>query len=116
VDDEGIGVDHVDRALGHLGAVPGLELGCAEIREDRNVGRRRTQGAPEPGGAVALERDPLRADAEGKAEFTASLGDMLVKGLSLLRPAGHRTDQKWSAQAPREERRRQIHRIEIDLW
>ena len=89
MDEEPVRLNHVDRAAGKIDPVLTSDLGCAEIANQRHGRREFPQLSRHAGRTLFLQRDPLGADGESKAEFFSGFGEMSVDTLGMMRPAGH---------------------------
>ena len=114
VQDQGVGLDHLDRAPTLVYAVPVVQLHRAEVRQQRDVRRNSTDlvGVGQP--LVANGR-PLRTNAHCQAKRFGSLGQRQVDAGNIVGSAGHRTDQQGGAHRLAKERCRRIDFGQIKL-
>ena len=89
MDIKGIGLDHVHRPAGELGAVGAADLGGAQIGQQRHLAGFFAQVPVEPAGAAIFQRHPLRADGKGDAELGGGLGEVEIDLLGPGGAAGH---------------------------
>ncbi len=115
MDDEGVGADHFDGAAGLGLAIAQIELGGAEIGEERNGGRVGAEVEPEAGIAIGVDGDALGADGEGNPELLAGLGQVDIDRLGAGRTARHGAHEQGRVDPLAEEFRSQINLIEVDL-
>ena len=110
-----IGSDHVDDTAAFVHAVAVVELHCAEVGEEQNIGGDFARDGKGRDLFRVFERGALAADSHGHADFLCGFGKSLVDFASLLCPAGHGTDQDGSGQGFPEQAEAWLDAFQIQL-